>query len=511
MERRNFIKLGSGAALGAALTACGGSGGHYRPRPGPNPPPPPTPPTPPEPTRSKVAFGWNTVALAALTAARNSAPLAARTLAILHTAMYNAWAAYDAIALSTRHAAQLRRPAQERTAANQLRAVSYAAYAVLLDQFPTQRAAFDAHMALLAYNPARASLDPLTPEGIGGLTARVLLDYAYTDGSNQLGTLTPGGVPFADYSGYAARNPALLVTHATERAYIPDPGHWQPLTYLDAGGVLRTQTFLLPFWGQVRPFALTSGAQFRPAPPAQFGTSAFTDQARDIVNIQAALTEEQKVMVDFWRSGISGETPAATWSHFAAFVSTRDHLNEDGDIKLLFALTNAQSDAAIAAWDAKRSYDSARPLSAVRWVLCGQRIRAYGLGGPLAGLNQILGQEWMPYQPLSNPTLPFPDYVSGHSTLSAAAAEVLKRYTGSDAFNHSLVIPAASSSIEPTVPTGTVTLAWPSFTLAACEAGTSRVYGGIHFHDADVAGRALGEQVGGAAFALAERYWKGQA
>ncbi|HEY0062906.1 MAG TPA: vanadium-dependent haloperoxidase [Telluria sp.] len=508
MERRNFIKLGTGAALAGALTACGGGGGHYRPRPGPNPPTPPTP----DPVRSKVAFGWNAVALTALALARTPAPLAARSMAILHTAIYNAWAAYDALALSTRHGAQLRRPLAERTPANQLRALSYAAYAVLLDQFPAQKAAFDAHMALLAYNPARATLDPVSPEGIGGLTARVLLDYVYSDGANQLGTLTPGGAPFADYSGYVARNPPLVVARASEHIDIPYPGQWQPLTYLDGGGVLRTQNYLVPFWGQLRPFALTSGAQFRPGAPAQAGTPAFLEQARDIVNIQAGLTEQQKIMVDYWRGGIGGETPAATWSHFAAFVSTRDHLAEEGDVKLLFALTNAQSDAAIAAWDAKRYYDSARPLSAVRSALCGacgQLIQGYGLGGPLAGLRQIRAQEWMPYQPLSNPTLPFPDHVSGHSSLSAAAAEVLKRFTGSDAFNHSVIVPAASSSIEPTLPAAPMTLAWSTFSLAASEAGASRVYGGIHFHNADSAGRTLGEHVGGAAFALAQRYWQG--
>ncbi|UUZ53647.1 hypothetical protein LP419_33975 [Massilia sp. H-1] len=76
-------------------------------------------------------------------------------------------------------------------------------------------------------------------------------------------------------------------------------------------------------------------------------------------------------------------------------------------------------------------------------------MRGYGPGGPAAGLSQISGALWTPYQLPSNPTLPFPDHVSGHSTFSAASAEVLKRFTGSDAFKHSVSIAAGSLLLEP--------------------------------------------------------------
>ena len=501
MERRHFIKLGTGAAIGGALTACGG-GGHYH-RPVPTPPPP-------EPVKSKLVIGWNNVLLAALRSARTPGPLAARAAAIVHTAMYNAWAAYDAVALSTQHGAQLRRPAAERTPANQLRALSFAAYAALLDQFPAQQADFDAHMAALAYNPARASLAPTTPEGLGTLAATVLLAAAHADGANQLGDRT-GGAVFGDYSGYVARNPAMIVAQSAPRALIPYAGRWQPLTYLDAGGVLRTQSFLLPFWGQVRPFALASGAQFRPGPPVQPGTQAFTDQALEMVRVQAALTETQKVMADFWSGGTVGDTPVAMWSQFAQFVSERDHYVEENDVKLLFALTNAMSDASIAAWDAKRYYDSERPITGVRYALCAQTITAYSIAGPAAGLRQIAGEAWMPYQLPSNPTLPFPDHVSGHSTLSAASAEALKLFTGSDRFGHSVTVAPHAMLLDPALPQAAVTLQWDTFSDAACEAGTSRIYAGQHFPAADSGGRTLGASVGAAVFEKAKRYWEGTA
>ncbi|MES2318222.1 MAG: vanadium-dependent haloperoxidase [Pseudomonadota bacterium] len=504
MERRIFLKIGTGAALGGALAACGGGGHHGG---GGNPPPPP----PPEPVRVKVAVGWNNVALAAIRATRPSPPMAARSLAIVHTAMYDAWAAYDPVALGTRHGGSLRRPLSEQTLANQQRAFSYAAYAALLDQFPGQKAAFDVQMAVLAYPPGAASSDVGVPPGLGTLAARNVIEHAHADGANQLGNLTAGGLPFADYSGYVARNAPLVVAQATPRSAIADPAHWQPLTYQDASGVLRTQTYLLPFWGQVKPFALASGSQYRPAGPAVFGSAALTAQVRHVVATQAGLTETQKVMADFWAGSKAGELPSGYWMQFAQFVSLRDHLDEAGDIKLLFALSNALFDAGIAAWDAKRAYDSVRPITAVRYVLYGTTIQGYGFDGPAGGLRTIAGEAWVPYHLPTFPTPSFPDHVSGHSTYSAASAEVLKLFTGSDAFTHSVTAAPRSMLFDPALPTSAVTLAWDSFSYAACEAGTSRVYAGVHFENADVMGRRLGEQVGATVFARAQNYWLGRA
>jgi len=505
MERRNFLKFGTGAAIGGALTACGGGGGGGGGSPAPAPGPNPL-----EPVRNKVAIAWNNAALAALRATRPHPPVAARALAIVHTAMFNAWAAYDPVALSTSDLGRLRRPEAEHSLPNQIKAFSYAAYAALLDQFPSQKAAFDAQMGALGYSPGQASLDFTTPEGIGTLSARNLLAIMWEDGSNQLGRQTVSGEPLADYSGYAPRNAPLLVAQPTPRSAIADVNYWQPLTFRDAAGVLVTPSYVLPFWGQVRPFALTSGAQFRPGPPAQFGTQEFIDQARHLIDIQVGLTDEHKAMADYWSGATSGESPTGFWSQFAQFVSERDRYDEAQDIKLLFALANALFDAGIAAWDAKRSYDSVRPISAIRYLMAGQVIRGYGFDGPAGGLRQIAGEAWVPYLLATAPTPAFPDHVSGHSTFSAAAAEVLKLFTGSDTFNHGVTLAPRSLTLDPAVPTNAVTLSWPSFTYAACEAGTSRLYCGIHFHNADVAGRTLGGVVGAVVFNKARCYWMGQ-
>jgi hypothetical protein len=120
-----------------------------------------------------------------------------------------------------------------------------------------------------------------------------------------------------------------------------------------------------------------------------------------------------------------------------------------------------------------------------------------------------LGEQWVPYQLMTFPTPPFPEHVSGHSSFSAAAAEVLRRFCGSDSFGASYTRLAHSMAIEPGMPTANLTLGWPTFSAAAEQAGISRIYGGIHFDNANAAGLALGRQVGAAVFAKAKRLWEG--
>ena len=122
------------------------------------------------------------------------------------------------------------------------------------------------------------------------------------------------------------------------------------------------------------------------------------------------------------------------------------------------------------------------------------------------------GSQWLPYQPATFPTPPFPEYVSGHSTYSAAAARILELWTGSDQFGDSVTLAAGSSQIEPGItPAKPVTLKWETFTEAANEAGMSRRYGGIHFARADLAGRKLGRLVADNAWAKAQNYFDGTA
>jgi len=177
-------------------------------------------------------------------------------------------------------------------------------------------------------------------------------------------------------------------------------------------------------------------------------------------------------------------------------------------VKMFFVLSNAIFDAGIAAWDAKRAYDSVRPITAIPFLFRGKTIRAWG--GPGKGTIAIDGAQWLPYQAATNPTPSFPEFVSGHSTYSAAAAEILERWTGNSRFGNSVTLPAGSSKIEPGVtPVHAVTLSWETFADAANEAGMSRRYGGIHFRGADMAGRLLGRAVAAKAWTKATGYFAG--
>lgn len=492
MQRRHFLISTASAAL---LVACGG---------GSNETPEPVVVVP------KVVVGWNDALLGAIRVVKPGPPMLARTLAILHTAMYDAWAAFDAVALATVTGSTLRRPEAERTAVNKAKAMSYAAYQVLLDQYPTERPRFDALMAKYGFALSNNS-DAATPEGVGNTVAKIILAARHADGSNQLGNMTSSGVAFADYTDYKPVNPATVFSGSTPLADIPAPTRWQPLTFTDAAGVVKTPAFIAPHWRNVTPFALTSAFQFRPAAPAAFDSPAFKAQADEVLKLSQNLTDKQKVIAEYWADGPSSELPPGHFCLFAQYVSDRDKHDNDKDVKLFFAMANAMLDASIATWEAKRYYDYVRPITAIRFLYSGQTIKGFGANGVPGGLVDIKGEAWRPYQPTSFPTPPFAEHTSGHSAFSSAGAEVLKQFTGSDTFGGSYTQTKATLKVEPNAPAQDVKLEWPTFSVAAEEAGMSRLYGGIHFTNGDLAGREIGRKVGAQVFAKAQAYWTGKA
>ncbi len=232
----------------------------------------------------------------------------------------------------------------------------------------------------------------------------------------------------------------------------------------------------------------------------------FIAQAEHVVDVSANLTDRQKLIAEFWEDGAGTAFPPGTFMTFGEFVSARENNSLDADAQLFFALGNAVFDAGVATWDAKVEYDYTRPVRLIRELgrlgLIGEFDA--GLGGyaidawvPGAGTQRILATDFLTYQtPGSDPSPPFAEYVSGHSAFSAAGAEILARFTGSDDFGGSVTFAAGSSRFEPGLtPQDPVTLSWDTFSDAANEAGISRLYGGIHFTDGDLNGRALGRSV----------------
>jgi hypothetical protein len=426
--------------------------------------------------RGNAVIAWNQAALEAIRRTRLGPPMVARAVHILHTATYDAWAAYDHRAVGTRLGDLLRRPPAERTKRAKQEAVSFAAYHALVDLFPSQRRLFAAVMDRLGYHPGAVG-GAGSPSAVGTLAARAVLAFHHHDGSNQLGDLAPG--PYADWTGYRPVNPPDGLV---------DPNRWQPLRQPDG----TVQRFLAPHWGLVTPFALNVGSQLRPRRgPRRHPHPGYRRQAEQVLADSAALTDQHKAIAEYWADGPGTETPPGHWCLLAQWVSARDRHGLDQDVVRFFALGGALHDAGVVAWDAKRAFDSVRPVSAIRWLFAGDKVCAWG--GPGQGTTLIKGEEWQPYLP----TPPFAEYVSGHSTFSAAAAEVLARSTGSDHFGASVTVPAGSSQVEPeATPAADVTLHWPTFSDAADQAGRSRRYGGIHFRDGDLVGRALGRMVG---------------
>lgn len=458
-----------------------------------------------------VVIQWNRAALQGVRDSKIGPPMVARALAIVHTCIYDAWAAYDEHAVGTQLGGSLRqRPFQRRTA-NKNKAISFAAYRAAVDLFPGDKATvFDPLMASLGYDPRDLSTNTETPSGVGNVACAAVLSFRHNDGSNQLGNLTASGIPYADYTGYLPVNPSSTVP--VDPATVVDVNHWQPLSYFDASGTFVTPKFIGAHWNRVIPFALTSADQFRSliarSGPARFGSATFTQQAQDLITISANLTDEQKMIAEYWADGPRSELPPGHWDLFAQFVSARDENKLDKDVKLFFAMTNAIFDGGIVAWDAKRAFDSVRPATAVGFLFQGQQIQAWG--GPFNGTVAMDGRDWIPYQPSTFPTPPFPEYISGHSTFSSAGAEILKLFTRSDSFGGSVTFAAGSSKTEPDhTPAQPVTLVWKTFTDAANEAGISRRYGGIHFEAADLVGRAMGRLVADQVWAKARVLWRG--
>ncbi len=433
----------------------------------------------PSPTPSvNPVVQWNSAALQAIGATATGPTIGARALAIVHTAIYDAWATYDRTAVPTQSNG-IPRQKGDNKGLNATQALSFAAYRALVDLFPTQVSSFNAVMNGLGYNPADTSTDTSTPTGVGNVAAQAILAYRHQDGSNQLGDAAGSSGPYSDYTGYT---PTL-----------GNPDHWQPL---------GTQKFLTPQWGLVKPFALSSASQFRPSGPIPYSsTQAFAGQVNDVLSLSAGLNDTSKVIAEYWADGPKSVTPPGHWdlmSQFflAQYVSKKYNHTLNNDVMLFFALTNAIFDASIACWECKRYYDSCRPVSAIHTLYTGTPITAWA--GPGKGTQTFDGSLWQSY--IKTPA--FPEYVSGHSTFSAVGATILSGAAyalfgaGTDTFGNSYTASAGSSTIEPGItPASSVTLSWPTFSSAAIQAGMSRRYGGIHFQKADEDGRTLGQKV----------------
>ncbi|GAA3961401.1 vanadium-dependent haloperoxidase [Allohahella marinimesophila] len=498
---------------------------------------------------------WNELGLAGIRESGARPTVTTRQLFILSSAMYDAWSAFDDVAVPYALDPTLKAE-QAFTEDNRARAVSQAAYQVLVRQFPNYEAStgnFSEYMQRLGY-PVLTAGTADTPDGIGFLAAEAALAKRAADGSNAAANYADTPVSGYATPTYVARNSANPDAVNGINGVNYDPNIWQPLrvptgTTKDAEGhpvvdvndpaSFNEQKFLTPHWGAVTPFAMASGDEFRPGPPPVLNDfspytdgqgdlttndAAFREQFQEVLTINGTLTDYERASAEFWADGPRTEAPPGHWNQLAHGVSGRDNNSVEEDVKMFFALNAALLDAGIAAWDAKREYDSPRPAAAIPYLYKDQIVTAYVIG---EGVQQIPGQDWRPYQNPTFVTPPFPEYVSGHSTFSASAAEVLTRFTGSPTFYDGTTVTVqdingddkpdmlgqfvvgVNTLVYDSGPSEELVLRWPTFKDAANEASRSRIYGGIHIQDGDLRARVMGEQIGTKAYELAERFWTG--
>ena len=493
-----------------------------------------------------VVLKWNEMLLEAIRKhpAQTGPTIVARALGILHTATYDAWAAYDAKAKSTTFGSTLRQPVAKRTFENKSKAISYAAFRVLTDLFPPGppplhpnigsgpgQVNFPGLMTSLGYNPNDNSTDTTTPQGIGNVVATKLLDDRHHDGSNQLGdeparTTPDNNKRYADYTGYAPVN---------DWNNVSDWWRWQPLCTLTPKGVTdgappirdpaltcpdgdppvhyTKQRPLGPHWKHVKMFGLLPASQFRvTGPPKNPDGSWSTVDIDNLLEFSADLTDAEKAKAEYWADGPLSVFPPGHDFIFAQALSRRRNLStaasQDADAKLFFMLGNAMMDASIACWYQKYKYDYARPVTSIRYHPAYKDRLVNSWLGPNQGYDMVPGSQWLPYQALHVVTPPFPEYPSGHSTFSGAGSTILAATFG-EAFGAYVVIKKNSSAFESNTPSQDVTLSWPTFTHASNEAGDSRRWGGIHFYTGDNHGRALGRQVAQYVYSRANSFING--
>ena len=376
------------------------------------------------PANGDVVTDWNTAALNAIRAGRTSPPIASRSLAILHVSIYD-----SVNGIARTHEPYLVQSSAAASASREA-AASAAAHKVLVNLFPAAVSTFDTlHVAILAGIPN----GPQKTAGIawGEFVANQILASRANDGSNAI-VPPPGG------SG---------------------PGVWVPTPPAFA-------PYLLPQWGFVVPFGMSSSSQFRPPGPPSLDSEQYAADYNEVKELGAAVgstrTQEQTQIALFWADGAGTETPPGHWNGIAQIIAAGQGNTLEENARLFALLNIAMADAAICAWDAKYTFHFWRPVTAINFA-----------EPDLIWASFIV-------------TPPFPDYVSGHSTFSGAAATVLALFYGTE----DLPFTTGSDSLSG------VYRSFPTCLDAAEEAAVSRLYGGIHFRSANEDGLQAGISIG---------------
>jgi PAP2 superfamily len=247
------------------------------------------------------------------------------------------------------------------------------------------------------------------------------------------------------------------------------PAHWKPTSTIGL-----QQKPLLPMWGNNRTFGTANGATCSLPPPPTYSedkASPFYKEALEVYDVVKALTPEQKLIARFWSDDpMLSPTPPGHWLFIALDILKAKNASIEDSVDVMARLGMAVSDAFVACWASKYQYDLLRPVTYIK---------------------KVIDKNWEPL--LITP--PFPEYPSGHSTQSGAAATVLTQFFGDNFSFEDKTHVREKYAGRP----------FKNFWHAANEAGISRLYGGIHFRAAIDRGLDQGRCVGAAVNALKTR------
>ena len=372
------------------------------------------------PESGQPVIDWNRVLLGLVTTqgVQPASIQPTRNFAILHAAIYDAVDAIDRTHEPYLIDVHAPRNASETAAADA------AAHAALVGLYPSQQQMLDqTYAAELAEVPA----GPARDQGVraGEEVAHDLLAVRADDGSQ---VVPP---PFTAGTGPGA--------------YQPTPPNFAPPVFTN--------------WGQVKPFVLDRGDQFRPAAPPAVTTDAYASALREVQSLGASnsttRTPDQTQIALFWNPPIQN-----AWNQIAETVAAAHHSDLPTTARLFAALNLSFADSAIAFYDAKYAFQVWRPVTAI---------------------DTVADPGWLP---LTGTTPADPSYPGAHSTISAAAADVLTQFYG-DSQRFTATSPALPGVMR----------SFRSFSAAAEEAGLSRIYAGVHTRLDHVAGVTLGHDV----------------
>lgn len=299
---------------------------------------------------------------------------------------------------------------------------------------------------------------------------------------------------------------------------LPSPSTWAPLDTHYPDGTHKAQTPLQPYYSQIRNWLSADqlAAMYQIAEANYPSDALFQTQEQAMVDLQPVLTQDQKLKAEIWAGSTQGlATPPSKWMILLALVLASNSLPLKESVALVGGVTFCLFHAGICAWGVKYKYLQARPIQVIR--------RDY-LGLPVVNpiTNEpVDGGDWIPYQQSSLYTPPFPDYVSGHSTFSMAAAVFFQMLLDSDTIPISAMIDMSyfqaiasnfnpnqdpsllsnlylqpyCSVLDPSIPSTMLDLEWDTWTGLAREIGISRINGGIHWLNSNLGGFAIGQWV----------------